>query len=60
MDTSKEQALMLAIDRVNKRMGQRTLYYASAGIKRVWRGKALRCSPPYTTSWKHLPVANAV
>lgn len=53
-DTVKQSKLMAALDQVNKTMGKRTLFYASAGIQQKWQMSAARKSPSYTTNWKSL------
>jgi DNA polymerase V len=58
-DTRQEATLMAALDKINAKMGQRTLFYAGSGIKRPWTGMATLKSAPYTTDWNCLPVMKA-
>jgi DNA polymerase V len=57
--TIKQEAIMQVCDRINRKMGRNTVFFASSGTKREWKGKSSRSSPPYTTSWKHLPMVMA-
>ena len=43
------ERLQKAIDEINKRHGQRTIILAAAGGKCLWKGRAERLSPRYTT-----------
>ncbi|MBW6514967.1 MAG: Y-family DNA polymerase, partial [Candidatus Syntrophosphaera sp.] len=49
------KALIDAIDRINRRCGRDTVFYASCGVKKEWEMKRARLSPAYTTRWKDLP-----
>lgn len=53
-DTVKQSKLMAAMDHLNQTMGKQTLFYASSGIQKAWRGAAARKSPSYTTDWESL------
>lgn len=53
-------AVMDALDRINNRWGGNTIQYASSGIAKPWRMSQEHKSPAYTTSWKELPVVQAV
>ncbi len=53
-DTGKQSKLMAAMDHLNQTMGKQTLFYASSGIQKAWRGAAARKSPSYTTDWESL------
>lgn len=55
----KEWALMAAVDRINERMGKRTIEIAGSGIGRPWAMKRSLKSPCYTTRWGELAVAEA-
>ena len=46
-----------ALDEINKRYGRGTLFSAACGKNLSWKDQKNLLSPPYTTSWKHLPVA---
>ncbi|PKN23385.1 MAG: SOS mutagenesis and repair protein UmuC [Deltaproteobacteria bacterium HGW-Deltaproteobacteria-3] len=54
-----QEALMGAMDQINRRWGKDTLHSAAAGLLRPWKMKQGKRSPLYTTSWQELPVANA-
>ena len=54
-----QEALMGAMDQINRRWGRDTLHSAAAGFLRPWKNKQERRSPSYTTSWAELPVVNA-
>jgi len=54
-----QEALMGAMDQINRRWGRDTLHSAAAGFLRPWKNKQERRSPSYTTSWQELPVVNA-
>lgn len=51
----KTEHLMAAIDKVNKRFGQGTLFLASEGSKERWRMRQHYQSPAYTTRWSDIP-----
>lgn len=51
----RRKHLMQAVDRLNKRHGRDTVYYASSGIQNDWEMRRARLSPSYTTNWKDLP-----
>ncbi|MHB8712496.1 MAG: Y-family DNA polymerase [Trichloromonadaceae bacterium] len=54
-----QEALMGAMDQINRRWGRDTLHSAAAGFLRPCKNKQERRSPSYTTSWAELPVVNA-
>ena len=60
-----DEALMTAIDRVNREHGGRTIGVAAAGLPgngstgRDWTMKRQHTSPRYTTRWDELPVVQA-
>ncbi len=60
-DTAKQVGLMSAIDSLNGKMGQKTLFYAGAGIqnKRTWEAASALKSPAYSTDWKNLMKVQA-
>jgi DNA polymerase V len=45
----KRKTLMEVMDRVNRHLGQDTVFYASTGIKKDWEMKRAKLSPRYTT-----------
>lgn len=54
-DATKENNLMAAVDRINRQMGSRKIFFAGSGVKRPWAGVADRKSQPYTTDWNSIP-----
>lgn len=50
------EALMLAIDDINKKRGKGTLYFAGQGIQQPWQMKRAMLSPRYTTRFSDLRV----
>jgi DNA polymerase V len=53
----KSEALMVAMDNINRKMGKASIKLASEGFKRPWRMKQGNKSPSYTTHWEDLPEA---
>ena len=51
----KSEALMAAMDNINRKMGKASIKLASEGFKRPWRMKQGNKSPSYTTRWEDLP-----
>jgi DNA polymerase V len=54
----KQEAMMTALDAINKKFGSNTLFYAAAGIRQEWQMMRQMKSPHYTTMWGELPVAH--
>jgi DNA polymerase V len=56
-----DEALMAAVDQLNRTMGRGTVGFAAAGVagQRDWTMKREMRSPHYTTRWRDLPVAAA-
>ena len=50
----ERKALIDPIDRINRRCGRDTVFYASSGVKKDWQMKRARLSPSYTTRWSDL------
>ncbi len=51
----KRVTLMKAVDKINRRTGQDTLFFASCGTQKEWEMKRAKLSPKYTTRWSDLP-----
>jgi DNA polymerase V len=58
--SSADDALMDAVDQINREMGRDTVGFAAAGVPgdRDWTMKREMRSPHYTTRWADLPVAH--
>jgi DNA polymerase V len=50
----KSTSLMKAMDAINRRMGQDTIFLAGAGIEKRWRMRRGNKSPGYTTDWEEV------
>jgi DNA polymerase V len=53
----KQESVMAALDKVNRKYGDNTLFYAATGIRREWKMLRQMKSLHYTTQWDELPVA---
>jgi DNA polymerase V len=53
-DDPSSQARMKALDAINRKYGNGTLVFGSAGVKREWDMRRGYMSQSYTTSWKEL------
>lgn len=53
-DSTASQALMAALDRVNRRYGRNTLAIGRCGRKMGWKLRSEQLSARYTTSWQEL------
>lgn len=51
----KRKLLMDTVDKLNRKYGQDTLFYASNGIQKDWQMRRAKLSPHYTTRWSDLP-----
>ena len=51
----KRKALMDIVDKLNRKHGQDTLFYASSGIQKDWQMRRAKLSPCFTTRWSDLP-----
>lgn len=51
----RRKHLMDTIDKLNRKYGQDTLFYASSGLKKDWQMRRAKLSPAYTTRWNDLP-----
>lgn len=54
-DAAPSAPLMAVVDRVNRRYGHHTLFFAGAGTQRTWAMKQTRRTPAFTTRWKDIP-----
>lgn len=52
----KSNALMAAMDKINRKMGKEAIKLASEGFTRPWKMKQENMSPSYTTKWDDLPT----
>jgi DNA polymerase V len=58
-ERARGNRLMQALDKVNRRYGADSLYYAGQGLPgRSWRMRRELLSPLYTTRWEDLPVVH--
>jgi len=55
----RKQAVMGAVDRVNREWGRGALRHAREGTDQTWRMRQGRRSPRYTTRWEELPVVGS-
>ena len=53
-DGPRSQALMAALDKLNRRFGRDTVHYAAAGVARGWTMQRGHLSLRYTTNWDEL------
>jgi DNA polymerase V len=53
-DNTASSKLMTAMDSLNKKMGQGTVFYAGAGLNPLWPSKSDMRSPNYTSNWLEL------
>ena len=54
----KTKPLMNLIDRINRTMGNNSLFLAAQGINRSWQTRSEKKSPCYTTRWEDLVAVN--
>ena len=59
MNERRDPRLMIAMDKLNGKMGRGTIFPAAAGTHRKWFLKAEHHSPRYTTRWSDVPSARA-
>lgn len=57
--TKDNVALMIALDKINKRFGKGTLVYGTEGTQPLWGMNRKLLSPCYTTQWRDLPIVKA-
>ena len=53
----KSEALMSAMDAINRKMGRESIKLASEGFKRPWKMKQENKSPNFTTDWNDVLTA---
>lgn len=60
-DTLPKQnnAVMKAMDTINRKYGKGTLHLAAEGFKKEWLARSNKKSPNYTTQWNELAIARA-
>ncbi|MCS7008812.1 MAG: DUF4113 domain-containing protein, partial [Chthoniobacterales bacterium] len=56
---TKRDALMAALDTINRKFGRGTIRIASSGIQQTWQMRRTQRSPRYTTCWEELPIVSA-
>jgi len=52
--SNKSDDLMIAMDKINKKMGKESIKLASEGFKRPWKMRQENKSPSYTSNWNEL------
>lgn len=55
-DKTKANAVMKAVDSINKKMGKNFVRVAVQGYHHKWKLRQERLSPCYTTRWSDLPI----
>lgn len=58
--SKRRDRLMIALDRINDRMGKGTVRFAREGFDDHWRTRSRSRTPYYTTRLTDLPVARAI
>jgi len=53
----KSEALMSAMDAINRKMGRESIKLAIEGFKRPWKMKQWNKSPNYTTDWREVLIS---
>ncbi len=53
-DSPERQALMEALDRINRKHGFQTVQFAASGVRKGWQMKCAQRSARYTTMWSEL------
>ncbi len=56
--SNKSDDLMIAMDKINKKMGKESIKLASEGFKRPWKMRQENKSPSYTSNWDELVHVN--
>ena len=56
--SSRTEGLMMAMDKINRKMGKESIKLASEGFKRPWKMRQENKSPSYTTNWNELAKVN--
>lgn len=57
-DSSRSDALMHVMDKINQRMGKNTLRIASAAMQGEWHMRRSQLSPSYMTRWEDVPIVS--
>lgn len=57
LDDDRKQ-VMDAVDKLNHKYGQDTVFYAQSGTVKDWSMRRARLSPRYTTRWSDIPVVS--
>lgn len=53
--TTQCDALMLTVDKINRRYGQGLIYWGAEGSNKRWHMRQQFLSPAYTTRWEDIP-----
>ena len=56
-DYNKSDKLMAVIDKINKNMGNNSIFIAAQGTENSWKNLSQNKSSEYTTNWNELPKA---
>ena len=56
-DNKTKEQVTTMMDQINKKLGMRTVFFASQGTSREWQMLCDNRSPCYTTQWSDLPTA---
>lgn len=56
-DQNKAHTIISLVDRLNKRFGKNTVYFAAMGNGRTWQAQRKLKSPNFTTEWDEIPKA---
>lgn len=51
----KRKELMDIVDKLNRKHGQDTVFFASSGVQKDWQMRRAKLSPRFTTRWNDLP-----
>jgi len=59
-DQAQQTQLQSVVDKLNKKLGQNTVRYASMGMDQTWKMRQLRKSQCFTTHWDDLLLVSCV